>query len=166
MLGLRIISRRYGSGTQRSNLSEILPSDLYLPILNLGYSFWIYVATSLSLPMTQPNISLSLPCPPRILVFLSPGVHTFEPLYVSDCKYIDPPPSSFENAFPPSLHAHGLHLCYKSNLFALSFLSSQRGCIAIILVLLVLFQEGTVSARSYPLDVCMFSCPLTPAPSP
>ena len=69
MLGLRIISRRYGSGTQRSNLSEILPSDLYLPILNLGYSFWIYVATSLSLPMTQPNISLSLPC-------LSPNICT------------------------------------------------------------------------------------------
>lgn len=97
---------------------------------------------------------------------LSPGVHTVERLYVSDCKYINSPPSSFENAFPPSPHAHGLHLCYKSNLFALSFLRSQRGCIAIILVLLFLFQEGTVSARSYPPDVCMFSCPLTPAPSP
>ena len=93
-------------------------------------------------------------------------VHTFEPLYVSNCKHINPPPSSFEDAFPPSPLAHGLRLCYKSNLFALSFLSSQRGCIGIILVLLVLFQEGTVSVRSYPLDVCMFSCPLTPAPSP
>lgn len=69
-------------------------------------------------------------------------MHTVEPLYVSDFKYINSPPSSFENAFPPSPHAHGLHLCYKSNLFALSFLHSQRGCIAIILVLLFLFQEG------------------------
>ena len=62
MLGLRIISRRYGSGTQRSNLSEILPSDLYLPILNLGYSFWIYVATSLSLPI---NTEI------RLIIFLA-----------------------------------------------------------------------------------------------